>query len=57
MAPVVEAKSLSSVLELAADPPLDPRSNATQEALDPLVLYIARVPGSRGLSNPLQRSI
>lgn len=47
MAPAVEARSLSSITTLAANPPLYPR-NPTQEIQQPLVLYIARVPGSKG---------
>ncbi|EMD97165.1 hypothetical protein COCC4DRAFT_72868 [Bipolaris maydis ATCC 48331] len=45
-APVVEAKSLSSLTALAFNPPSYPR-NPTHFRHDPLVLYIARVPGSR----------
>lgn len=44
----VEARSLSSITALAANPPAYPR-NPTQEPLEPLVLYIVRVPGSRGM--------
>ena len=47
MPPAVEARSLSSLTTLAANPPLYPR-NPTQEIQQPLVLYIARVPGSKG---------
>lgn len=53
MAPVpvpVEAKSLSEVMALAENPPLKLEMNSTQEPHEKLVLYIARVPGSRGLS-------
>ncbi|MCJ1399305.1 hypothetical protein MMC11_002507 [Xylographa trunciseda] len=46
MTPVIEAKSLTSITLLAANPPQYPR-NPTQEIQKPLVLYIARVPGSR----------
>ncbi|WEW60580.1 hypothetical protein PRK78_006067 [Emydomyces testavorans] len=42
----VEAKSLLSFTTLASNPPNYPR-NPTQERLEPLVLYIVRVPGSR----------
>ncbi|KAF9888335.1 hypothetical protein FE257_008768 [Aspergillus nanangensis] len=42
----VEARSLSSVTAIASNPPAYPR-NPTQKKLDPLVLYIVRVPGSR----------
>ncbi|GAD94856.1 hypothetical protein AOR_1_330184 [Paecilomyces variotii No. 5] len=42
----VEARSLAAITALAANPPAYPR-NPTQEPLEPLVLYIVRVPGSR----------
>ena len=43
---VVEATSLSQVVDIAANPP--PHPNApTDYPRHPLVLYIARVPGSR----------
>ncbi|KKA21276.1 hypothetical protein T310_4717 [Rasamsonia emersonii CBS 393.64] len=42
----VEARSLSSITAIASNPPAYPR-NPTQQPLDPLVLYIVRVPGSR----------
>lgn len=48
MAPAVEASSLSRVLSLADNPPLNPWNNAVPEIQQPLVLYIARVPGSKG---------
>jgi hypothetical protein len=48
----VEARSLSSVTAIAANPPAYPR-NPTQERLDRLVLYIVKVPGSRGQLFPL----
>ena len=47
MAAAVEARSLSSLTNLAANPPKYPR-NPSQRPQDPLVLYIARVPGSQG---------
>lgn len=43
---VVEARSLSSLTTLASNPPRYPR-NPTHEKHEPLVLYIARVPGSK----------
>lgn len=43
----VEARSLSSLTSLFASPPQYPR-NPTHQILDPLVLYIVRVPGSQG---------
>ena len=46
MAPTVEADSLSTLISLASNPPLDP--NVPVARHEPLVLYIARVPGSRG---------
>jgi hypothetical protein len=47
--PPVEARSLSSITTIASNPPAYPR-NPTQKKLDPLVLYIVRVPGSKGIS-------
>lgn len=46
----VEARSLSAVTAIASHPPAYPR-NPTQKKLDPLVLYIVRVPGSKGKLN------
>jgi len=43
----VEARSLSSITGIASNPPAYPR-NPTQKKLDPLELYIVRVPGSKG---------
>ena len=43
----VEARSLSSITPIASNPPAYPR-NPTQKKLDPLELYIVRVPGSKG---------
>lgn len=43
----VEARSLSSITGIASNPPSYPR-NPTQKKLDPLELYIVRVPGSKG---------
>lgn len=45
---MIQAKSLSGVIRLADDPPAS--AHSAQETLDPLVLYIARVPGNRGLA-------
>ncbi|EGE00796.1 hypothetical protein TESG_08089 [Trichophyton tonsurans CBS 112818] len=42
----VEARSLGSIVSLASNPPAYPR-NPTQKPLEPLVLYIVRVPGSK----------
>ncbi|KAJ5570521.1 uncharacterized protein N7459_009951 [Penicillium hispanicum] len=44
----VEARSLSSITTIASNPPAYPR-NPTHEKLDPLVLYIVRVPGSQAV--------
>jgi hypothetical protein len=48
MRPPVEANSLSSITEIAGHPPRYPR-NPTEQKRQPLVLYIARVPGSQGI--------
>ena len=48
MAVAIEAKSLSTVLSIADDPPQNPRDGAGS-VQEQLVLYIARVPGSRGM--------
>ncbi|KAK5070100.1 hypothetical protein LTR64_001934 [Lithohypha guttulata] len=45
--PIVEAQSLSNLTNLFANPPQYPR-NPTHQVHEPLVLYIVRVPGSRG---------
>lgn len=50
MTSVVEAKSLSALTTLASNPPRYPR-NPTHEEHEPLVLYIERVPGSKGESS------
>ncbi|KAL8657553.1 MAG: hypothetical protein Q9226_001790 [Calogaya cf. arnoldii] len=56
---MIQAKSLSSVVTLADDPPATIYSD--QETLDPLVLYIARVPGYRDVflttTKPLQKVV
>ncbi|KAJ5082835.1 hypothetical protein N7532_011878 [Penicillium argentinense] len=44
----VEARSLSSITAIASNPPAYPR-NPTHEKLDPLELYIVRVPGSQDI--------
>ena len=51
---MIQAKSLSNVVRLADDPPALPYSD--QEALDPLILYIARIPGNRGINDPTAQS-
>lgn len=48
----VEARSLTSLINLAANPPQYPR-NITHEPLQPLTLYIVRVPGSQGPTRSL----
>lgn len=50
MAPAIEAGSLASVIDLADNPPKYLQCNATTSIKQPLVLYIARVPGSKGWS-------
>lgn len=47
MSAPVEAQSLSSLTSLFANPPHYPR-NPTHQVHEPLVLYIVRVPGSKG---------
>ncbi|OJD32686.1 uncharacterized protein BKCO1_3700019 [Diplodia corticola] len=47
MTAAVEAKSLSALTTLASNPPRYPR-NPTHDRHEPLVLYIERVPGSKG---------
>ena len=53
MAPAVEANSLSEVLALADNPPTTLQLELIHPPLHQLVLYIARVPGSRGQYGPL----
>jgi hypothetical protein len=48
MAPLVEARSLSEVVALAANPPAELEIIGARRSQEPLVLYIARVPGSKG---------
>jgi hypothetical protein len=48
MAPHIEANSLSDITQLASNPPKYPR-NPTEPRRASLTLYIARVPGSKGL--------
>ncbi len=43
---MIQAKSLSNVVHLADNPPASPVVSLESE--EPLVLYIARVPGSPG---------
>ncbi|PKS12336.1 hypothetical protein jhhlp_001636 [Lomentospora prolificans] len=47
MVETVEARSLSALNHLAANPPQYP-NKPTDEKQEPLVLYISRVPGTRG---------
>lgn len=54
MAPLIQAKSLSEVVALAADPPAELGIECTRDSREPLVLYIARVPGSKGRSSALR---
>ncbi|KAI9654470.1 MAG: hypothetical protein M1829_000926 [Trizodia sp. TS-e1964] len=48
MAPSIQANSLSSLVNLASNPPISPR-DPTIEAREPLLLYIARVPGTKDI--------
>ena len=43
------AGSLASVIDLADDPPKQPLHSLAEDLQQPLVLYIARVPGSHGM--------
>ena len=47
MAEHVEARSLAELNYLAANPPQYP-TNPAEKKQDPVVLYISRVPGTRG---------
>ncbi|MBE3045700.1 hypothetical protein IMZ48_24765 [Candidatus Bathyarchaeota archaeon] len=47
--PHIEARSLSSLNHLAANPPQYP-VNPSEDRHEPLVLYLSRVPGTRGAS-------
>ena len=57
----VEARSLSALIDLAENPPLNPRGHsqersgpaaaAEEDGLEQVALYIARVPGSRGMKS------
>lgn len=50
MAAPVQAGSLASLIDLAENPPDHPLHSLTDDLQRPLVLYIARVPGSHGMS-------
>lgn len=52
---MIQAKSLASVVELADNPPASPHISVAD--LDPLILYIARVPGSQGLADDVKKEI
>lgn len=45
--PAIQANSLSEITALAENPPTYPRYTDSKSR-EPLVLYISRVPGSRG---------
>ena len=49
MAGPILAGSLASVIDLAHNPPKQPLQNLAEDLQQPLVLYIARVPGSHGI--------
>ena len=49
MAGPILAGSLASVIELADNPPKQPLHSLAEDLQQPLVLYIARVPGSHGI--------
>ena len=56
MAKLIQAGSLASVMDLADNPPDHPLHSLTADLQQPLVLYIARVPGSHGISLSLPGS-
>lgn len=56
MANPVLAGSLASVIDLADNPPEQPLHSLTNDLQQPLVLYIARVPGSHGTYLPLPKA-
>jgi hypothetical protein len=47
MAEHVEARSLAALNALASNPPQYP-TKPTEKRQEPLILYISRVPGTRG---------
>ena len=49
---VIHARSLADIIDLADNPPKDPRALVAPEGS--LILYIARVPGSKGMYGCLQ---
>lgn len=49
MAKPIQAGSLATVIDLADNPPDQPLHSLTGDLQQPLVLYIARVPGSHGV--------
>ena len=49
MAPVIEARSLAIISQIANNPPANPRDVTFRPTQQPLILYIARVPGTRGM--------
>jgi hypothetical protein len=52
----IEAQSISSLTNLLANPPQYPR-NPTHQPNEALVLYIVRVPGSKGKTSNLHTSL
>ncbi|KAL8785745.1 MAG: hypothetical protein Q9213_003212 [Squamulea squamosa] len=56
---MIQAKSLSGVIDLADNPPASPHTDL--DTSDPLVLYIAKVPGNRDVflttTRPLQKVV
>lgn len=45
----ITANSLAELTDLAANPPIDPRNSSIRAPSDQLILYIARVPGSKDI--------
>ena len=50
MKSTIEAQSLSSLTTIAANPPIR-LERSSSGPVEPVVLYIARVPGSRGIQS------
>lgn len=56
MAKPIQAGSLATVIDFANHPPDEPLHSSAGDLQQPLVLYIARVPGSHGISLLVTRS-
>ena len=56
MPKAIEARSLTELTQLASSPPNDLQDHA-QDFREPLVLYIVRVPGSRGQQTSIKANL